>query len=231
MVLFFIVRSFNSSCCYEINSRLAGQWGMSIRNPLAESIGKSGAITRPWPACEMGGAGVSSHYMPQRIEADRETVKQLWLQGLKISKISELTGVNPKTIRTWSSRYGWGKIASDSSVALEQTGGKVLVAQVVADLDFRSRAARAKLAEVLEAQAELIAQNPPSKLGQLANTPKGQGLASVTKTIVEASAKVFGWKEKEERDGLIQLEAADIVTLRQELPTLEAEVLSAGGGS
>jgi hypothetical protein len=169
--------------------------------------------------------------MPQRIEADRETVKQLWLQGLKISKISELTGVNPKTIRTWSSRYGWSRIASETRLALKQTGEKALVAQVVADLDFRSRAARAKLAEVLEGQAELIAQNPPSKLGQLANTPKGQGLASVTKTIVEASAKIFGWKEKEERDGLIQLEAADIVTRRAELPPVEAEVVSAEGGS
>ena len=168
--------------------------------------------------------------MPQRLEADRELVKQLVIQGLKISKISELTGVKPKTIRTWSGRGEWSKIASDSSVALEQTGEKALAVQVARNLAERSEAVRSKLAMVVEDQADLLVQDPAAKLSQLANSPKGQGHASVVKTVTEAASTIFGWKDKEERTGMIDLRSSEVLTRRAELPTVEAEIVSAEGG-
>ena len=124
--------------------------------------------------------------MPRRLEADRELVKQLWLQRFKTSEISAQTGVKPKTIQTWRSRYGWRKNASDTRLAVKQTGEKTLSLQACEDLAQRAKALRAELATILEAQARLMAENPPTKVSQLANTPKGQGRASVLKTLVEA---------------------------------------------
>ena len=169
--------------------------------------------------------------MPQRLEADREMAKQLWIQGLKVSKISELTGVNPKTIRTWSNRDGWSKIASDASTALEQTGENALAVQVARSMADRSEAIPSKLASVVEDQADLLVQNPASKVSQLENSPTGQGHASVVKTVTETASMVFGWKEPPSQVGPVRLEATSVIQRRSDLPAVEAEVVSAEGGS
>lgn len=122
--------------------------------------------------------------MPQAIEADRELIKQLWIQGLSTEAIASKTGVNRGTIRTWINRYGWNTLKSNLTEAVRlEVKGPLLTDQVAQ----ASIAARNKLAEHLQSTVALLPKPKTWKQG----ARQQQDLEST----VRNAEKVFGWKE------------------------------------
>lgn len=136
--------------------------------------------------------------MAQRIDVDREMVKQLFLQGLKYSAIAERTGVNQKTVRTWSSRYGWTQIATQA----KQSVVKACKDAVLTGLQARGDAIRLKLVEEVECQVDILMKTKPRYVSDLRNDNGLQGRSALAKSIIDSATVLFGW-EDQKQPGLI----------------------------
>jgi hypothetical protein len=155
--------------------------------------------------------------MPQPIEANRELVKSLYIQGVKISIISTQTGVKTKTIQTWSSRYKWGRIASETREAMRETGQKSLAAEIGVDLGKNSDLIRERLSHELLAQTEVLSKSKPESFGELRNTPEGQGRTQVAKVLADTASVVHGW------DSLAGAKPLIVVGLLRQFDTPQVE--------
>ena len=131
----------------------------------------------------------------------RETVKLLYIQGLRPQEISRQTGVKVSTIGQWACRKGWSKIRQQSKQLLVKAGTNALLAETSATLKGVSERVRKTLAHELVGQVDALETVPVTYEG-LGNTPAGEGRASVVKRIVETAAQVFDW-DSQRASGLI----------------------------
>lgn len=128
--------------------------------------------------------------MPAPLAPDlRQQAKGLAIAGLTSYAISVKLGVNRSTVRNW---------LKDATIpalmaSVEQAVKVVVDRQVDQKL---SQVVRVKLSESIAAQAEQLANNPAMCVEELKNTPERQGLAAVTKTVVEAASTLFGWDKE-----------------------------------
>lgn len=139
-----------------------------------------------------------------------EVAKAFVTQGVKTSVISERTGVNPKTIRTWSRRYGWIKTAS----IVRQDVNQAVTATVVDDLKSIGGRVREALAVEIESQAQLLAKEPAESIKDLATSQGKQGRAVIVKTIAETAGNVFGWNESPKERPLLQIGMVEKLDVR-----------------
>ena len=117
-----------------------------------------------------------------------ETVKALVIQGVKTSEISQRCDVNPKTIRTWSRRYGWRAIASN----VRQDVNEAVACTTSLGLKSVGERVRGSLANEIEAQVQLLEQRPAKCLKELQTS---NGRTAVVRGIIESAATVFGWSK------------------------------------
>lgn len=117
-----------------------------------------------------------------------DTVKALWLSGLRDDRIIEQTGVKLGTLKTWIHRYSWNELRIKVRDSVN-TG----VAKVVGEsLERQSNAVRRSLGAFVERAAnEMDASKISAK--SLGNSSKRQGQAAIVKTLAESAEKVFGW--------------------------------------
>ena len=153
--------------------------------------------------------------MPRALENREEvfeTVRALYFQGLKTSAISEMTGVKQKTIRTWSTRYGWGVIASELNGEMKQA----VVRSVRREIAKLSEELRLELADEVLEQANALRKKRIRSASELGNKNGVQGRAAVTKTIVESAEKVFGWDGQQTRTPLLRGDFPDEIDVHSE---------------
>jgi hypothetical protein len=139
--------------------------------------------------------------MPKAIDADRETVKLLYIQGVKTSVIAAETGVKQGTIKTWANRYGWNQLGARANAVLVSRG-EARLRESTRTLQAASQALRGGLSEELLDQLAVLRSQPPRRTADLGNSPRGQGRAAVAKTLAEAASLVHDW-DAEHAPGLI----------------------------
>lgn len=126
--------------------------------------------------------------MPAALQVDRELVKALFVQGFNAKQVHQKTGVNPRTVETWARKHKWREIRAKAEGKLTEPLNRLLSQTISA----HNEKVRSVLAESITVQAESLLRQEVT-FNKLRNTPDGQGLASVTKTIAESAALVHGW--------------------------------------
>jgi len=125
--------------------------------------------------------------------AIRETVKLLFLQGVKTNLIAQETGVKPGTIKTWSHRFGWANLVATAKRQLVSRATTALVQETTGELRRASQQIRSRLSSELASQVELLARSPARSIAALANSPARQGRTALVKSLAEAAALVHDW--------------------------------------
>lgn len=162
--------------------------------------------------------------MPKPLEADRELVKLLWLQGLKIPQIAEQTGLKPGTIKTWAHRGNWAETRSKAKEVLGTVPKQVVAMEIAKDLQAQSKAIREQLSDELRDQVATL-RDKPAKYKDL---PGKYGRASTTLTIANTAAKVFGWSEQ---TGNSVINIGTLNQLKLESSESSENVVNPGDGS
>lgn len=141
----------------------------------------------------------------ERVAVDptlREQARALYIAGQTPVNIGSSLSLKPTTISRWALRFDWRK---DRAV-VTQAAKKVVELTVQSQLQEQGSRIRERIASSIEAQALMLSDSPPTCLDDLRNTPDRQGLAAVTKTVVEAASAVFGWNA-ERANGILILDA------------------------
>lgn len=122
--------------------------------------------------------------MPKALEADKELVKSLYLQGVRPEEITRRTGVKPKTIMTWSYRGNWKDLISRTRQALEVVEHDMLSDQVAKlSVDVRR-----KLAEDLATTTDALPKHST-------HLTKFNTRINAISTLATTAKTVFGWAD------------------------------------
>lgn len=141
--------------------------------------------------------------MPRPLLADWPLIQALFLQGFSDRQISERTGVKPVTIRARAARHGWCIMRDRANGAfvtnpdsLAHPGLSALVQSQSKSLIKASQIAQEAFAGELQDQVAVLKRKPPTKLLDLANTPRREGRASVVQKLVNTASKLYGWDQQ-----------------------------------
>lgn len=162
--------------------------------------------------------------MPVAIPTDlRNQAYALFIASVPVSQIASQLGISRDSVRQWCSRYKW----QTPRQAVTTTVQRSLSNSVTEALKRDGQEAREALARSVNKQAKALASVESVNAKDLGNTPDGQGLASITKTVAETANVVFGW-DKESSGGLLSMscsrlldpqEAIDITPCGQDTTT------------
>lgn len=125
----------------------------------------------------------------------REQAKELvFTKGLTSYQAAKRLGVNLSTVRNWVNK----PILHDAKDLVE----KMVKETVNREAKRISNVAKGKLDKAIGQQADALASIEHVTLDDLRNTPERQGLAAVTKTVIESGCLLFGW-DKESKEGTV----------------------------
>lgn len=129
--------------------------------------------------------------MAVAIQADKEQIKVLYVQGLSLTTLAKKFNISPNTIGNWVKRGNWTDLRNRTEQDLNKA---VLVAvnkQVNKAEQSRSETIRVKLMDELEVNLDALGKTKPkARLEHL--SPRSRTLTS----LVDAASKVFGWSEQ-----------------------------------
>jgi hypothetical protein len=126
--------------------------------------------------------------MPKALNADRELVKSLFVQGFTPTQIARKMGLNADTVSTWSKRGSWTALRSKTYDSLNQPLEN-LAAMTIAEHSAR---VRDSLAQDLHATADTLRQTPvETDLEHLGRR------AEVNQKLAASAGKVFEWGESQ----------------------------------
>jgi uncharacterized protein YjcR len=77
----------------------------------------------------------------QALDVDKDIIRELVIQGLKVRDIAARYGVNPKTIQSWINRHGWKHLAERTVTVMQQTTTQPLLSDQVAKASIATRTA------------------------------------------------------------------------------------------
>lgn len=147
--------------------------------------------------------------MPIALAADnREIVKTLYVQGFTPVTIQAKTGVNHRTVQTWSKRYNWRVLRAKVRGDLDASAMEV----AKSSLNEQSKRLKERLSGELNDQMSVLERYPIKSAKALANTRYGQGRAAVVKTIVESASTIYGWSA-DNKHTLVQVNVLNQVDL------------------
>lgn len=159
--------------------------------------------------------------------------KALILAGKGPDEVSKTLGIRCDVIRQWKFRHKWGEQAN----AVAEVVSATMSQKVTEALIDQGRVVRDALSRSVSKQVEVLAKTRVRSVNQLANTPKRQGLAAVTKTLVEIASAVYGWNDDDNgslRDLGTLRQAIDVETIVDQPvnnPTAPLQVVSSEGPS
>jgi putative ATPase subunit gpP of terminase len=119
----------------------------------------------------------------------RQRAKILYLAGHTSTAIASHLGVTREVVAQWASRDKW----IDQRAAVQTSLAKVVQDKMVGALVEDSERTRKDLSRAVTRQAASLSQVSRVTLGSLRSTPARQGLAAVTKTVVDTAAALYGW--------------------------------------
>jgi hypothetical protein len=115
--------------------------------------------------------------MPQALSFDREVARSLVAQGFSFAEIARKTGVNQRTVSTWSRRLGWRNSDAEAASIMEPGG-----------LIAASKRVRSRIASRIERASAVLDREPePTSIKKL-----GEEQRQLT-GLVDNASKVFGW--------------------------------------
>lgn len=134
---------------------------------------------------------------------DWELIKALYLQGLTFKTISDQTGVKPASIKSKARYYDWRLTRANTMAGLQSALAPSIAQSQALSYSKQSHAlakasqiAQETFAEELTLQSAVLKRKPPTKLLDLANTPRREGRASVVQKLVNTASKLYGWDQQ-----------------------------------
>lgn len=119
----------------------------------------------------------------------KEQARAMYLAGKPMNEVAEIVGISCHAVRQWAHRNKW----QPQRAAVIADVQKVVTAKVTDALAGDSRRVRETLSRAVTKQAKALSQVSNPTLANLRSTPKRQGLAAVTKTVVDSAAALYGW--------------------------------------
>ena len=114
----------------------------------------------------------------------RETVKTMYLRGVKPWVIQQETGVPPGTQHNWGMRYGWAELLAKTRQVIAHRGIKALQ---------QDHTLRVKLRNEVKSQVAALERTPVKNIKELGNTPEREGRTSLLCRMVSAVKEIDDW--------------------------------------
>lgn len=122
----------------------------------------------------------------------KDQARELYLNSRPTPEILQVLKVPRSALETWIHRYKWNDI---KRLASEQVT-KTLANPETDDLQNLSERLRIRFARVISRQVSVLESAQCDSMEDLRNTPDGQGLATVSKTVFDTAAGLFGWGDE-----------------------------------
>ncbi len=127
---------------------------------------------------------------PAHSKETRERALDLYLQGLDLDEVSQAVNVAAGTVRSWAARGFWAREKLRNAV---QTAMKLAPRSGKHALRTMGDDTRTELAEIVRTQVAVLRNNPATTVAELATNSDRQGMAAVTKSVVDAASTLHGW--------------------------------------
>lgn len=148
---------------------------------------------------------------PNAYSAEKRTETLRYVaQGSSILEASKIAGVSYDAVRQWVFKYRIPEIRDIAKDAVDFALQRALKGSVGRDV-------RERLALVVKQEVDLLYDNPPQYVGELGNTPEGQGRAAIIKTVIESASEVFGWGK--EHGNIDSLRSANVIDVSEGKPS------------
>ena len=153
----------------------------------------------------------------------RETVKTMYLRGVKPWVIQQETGVPPGTQHNWGMRYGWAELLAKTRQVIAHRGIKALQ---------QDHTLRLKLRNEVKSQVAALERTPVKNIKELGNTPEREGRTSLLCRMVSAVKEIDDWGAAA-KPGLIlgELLSNEAVDVESTVNTGDCAQVGEGDGS
>lgn len=134
--------------------------------------------------------------------ATRNKAKAMIISGASATRVGAAIGISPITIRKWVERFGWGRLRQESQAVVAQVVTRTVGA-------VNGAGVRQRVAEGLERDASAYAnRSEPKTLDGL------RAHSEIARTLVSASAPVFGWTDQITESLVVEQDCAGAVLAR-----------------